>query len=163
VSGAGDGPTAPALSWWRWVGLAALAGVALLPLLPVLSARLPGAAFIARTFDPWFALHCERDASRTLALGGAPWAVCARCAGIYFGLGLGAALGRPRLSPAQLRLWVVCAAAFMVADVALEHFGWHEPSAPVRVLSGLLLAYPVGVGLGALVRRAPNVTTAQSP
>lgn len=150
------------LEWVRWLGVAALSSIALLPLLPVLAALLPAMAGVERLLGVWFDLHCERDPARTLTLGGVPLAVCARCSGIYFGLGLGAAMRRPRLSPPALRGWVLAGAALMVADVVLERAGLHGPWAPLRVLTGLLLAYPVGAGLGLLLQRAP-MTAAQSP
>ena len=146
----------------RWVVVVLLVGLALLPLLSVLSVLVPPLAPLERLFRPWFDLHCERDPARTLTLLGVPLGVCARCSGIYFGLGLGAALRRPRLSPAATRAWVLLAAALMLADVALERYGWHGPAAPLRVLTGLLLAYPVGVGLALLVQPTPTTTSAQN-
>lgn len=136
----------------RWGGVLALSAIALLPLLPVIAAVVPGLSPLARLFGVWFDLHCERDPARTLLLGGVPLAVCARCSGIYFGLGLGAAVRRPRLSPRALRGWVMAAAVFMLLDVELERRGLHGAWAVLRVLTGLLLAYPVGAGLGLLVR-----------
>jgi uncharacterized membrane protein len=132
-------------------------------LLPVLVALLPALSPVERFFAVWFDLHCERDPGRTLSLGGVPLAVCARCSGIYWGLGLGAAVRLPPLTPNALRLWVFGAATLMLADIELEQLGWHGPWPLLRVLTGLLLGYPVGVGLGALVQRAPTRSAAQSP
>jgi uncharacterized membrane protein len=151
------------IEWTRWLGVAALSSIALLPLLPVLAALLPALSNVERLFAVWFDLHCERDPARTLGLGGVPLAICARCSGIYFGLGLGAALRLPRLSPPALRGWVLAAAALMIGDVALERAGLHGAWSALRVLTGLLLAYPVGVGLGALLQRTPASSAAQSP
>lgn len=157
-------PGAAGRAGWRWLGVAALSAIALLPLLPVLVALVPGLGSLGRFFGGWFELHCERDPSRTLVLGGVPLAVCARCSGVYFGLGLGAALRRPRLSPRALRGWVLAAAALMLLDVALERRGLHGAWAWLRVLTGLLLAHPVGAGLALLVQGAPTTAKpAQSP
>ena len=139
----------------RWIGVGALAAIGLLPLLPVLVAVAPSLAPAGRVFSVWFDLHCERDPARTLMLGGVPLAVCARCSGIYFGLGLGAALRLPRLSPPALRGWVLAAAALMWLDVELERRGFHGAWSGLRVLTGLLLAYPVGAGLGLVAQGAP--------
>lgn len=147
----------------RWLGVVALAAIALLPLLPVLTASWPALAPVERAFNAWFALHCERDAARTLRLGGVPLAACARCSGVYFGLGLGALVRWPRLSPRALRGWVLGAAALMIADVALEHAGLRGAWAALRVLTGLLLAYPVGAGVALLVQRDAANRTAQRP
>ncbi len=147
----------------RWAGIVLLGGVALLPVLSVLSALVPALTPLERAVQPWFDLHCERDPARTLRLWGVPLGVCARCSGIYFGLGLGALVRRPRLSPAGLRGWVLTAAALMLADVALERYAVHGPTAVLRIVTGLLLSYPVGVGLALLVQGAPTLPAAHKP
>lgn len=147
----------------RSAGVTGLAAIALLPLLPVISAIWPPLSPLERAFAGWFELQCERDPARTLSLGGVPLAVCARCSGIYFGLGLGAAVRRPRLSPRALRAWVLAAGALLVTDVALERAGLHSAWSALRLLTGLLLAYPVGVAVGSLVQRARAPLPAQSP
>jgi uncharacterized membrane protein len=147
----------------RWLGVVVLWSVALLPLLPVFAALLPALSLLERAFALWFDLHCERDPARTLSWAGTPLAVCARCSGVYFGLGLGAMLRSPRLSPDALRLWVFAGATLMLADVMFEQQGLHGAWAALRVLSGVLLAYPVGVGLSRLVQPAPATAASQSP
>jgi uncharacterized membrane protein len=132
----------------RWALGALLASVGLWPLLPVASHYWPVTLPLERALALWFDLHCERDPARTLSVLGVPLAVCARCSGIYFGLGIGALLGWPRLTPRALRLWMLGAAALMLADVALETRGMHGAWAAVRLLTGMLLAYPVGSALG---------------
>jgi uncharacterized membrane protein len=139
----------------RLLGAVLLGAFALSPLLPLLTRHWPEAAGVERVFALWFDVHCERDPARTSSLGGVPLAVCARCSGIYFGLGLGAIVRRPRLSPPALRYWVMVGAALMLLDVVLEEQGLHGPWPTLRLLSGLALAYPVGVGLGAALTRAP--------
>ena len=145
----------------RLLGVGLLASLALLPLLPLLSKYWPASAAVERAFAVWFNLHCQRDPARTLALFGVPLAVCARCSGIYFGLGIGALLRWPRLTPRGLWLWVLLAAGSMLLDVALEARGLHGPIAPLRLLTGLLLAYPVGAALASTI--APQRARAQSP
>ena len=153
--------TAPG-SRWRLPALAGLSALALLPLLPLVSSVLPPFRALEQVADHWFDLHCHRDPARTLHWLGVPLAVCARCSGIYFGLGLGAALRRPRLSPRALRFWMLGAAALMVVDIALEARGLHGSWSWLRLTTGMLLAYPVGSALAALVSRgpeAPELTT----
>ena len=59
---------------------------------------------------------------------------------------------------------LAAAAVFMLLDVELEHRGLHGAWPVLRVLTGLLLAYPVGAGLALLVQGAPTSPgTAQSP
>lgn len=144
---------------WRAPALLALSAVALLPLLPVLGALSPALVPLERLADGWFDLHCHRDPARTPQLFGVPLAVCARCSGIYFGLGLGAALRWPSLTPPQIRGWVLAAATLMVGDVLLEARGIHGPWPSLRLLTGLALAYPVGNALGALASRRRAATT----
>jgi uncharacterized membrane protein len=145
---------------WRVPALLALSASALLPLLPLLSALLPALVPLERLADGWFELHCHRDPARTPQLLGVPLAVCARCSGIYVGLGLGAALRWPALTPPQVRRWVLAGALLMVGDVLLEARGLHGPWPSLRLLTGLALAYPVGTALGALVSRRHRAATA---
>jgi uncharacterized membrane protein len=140
----------------RLIGAALLGCFAAAPLLPQLARYWPASAPLERAARVWFELHCERDPARTLSLFGVPLGVCARCSGIYFGVGLGALLRFPRLSEQATRRWVGLGAALMLLDVSLEDFGWHASWPAVRVVTGVLLAYPVGVGLGALLARAPS-------
>ena len=147
----------------RVLGVVVLAASAALPLLPLLTKYVPASSALERAASLWFDLHCQRDPARTLSLFGVPLAVCARCSGIYFGLGAGAALRRPRLGPGALRLWVLAAAALMLLDVALEANAFHGPWAAWRVLTGVLLSYPVGMGLAEAALGAPARASAQSP
>jgi uncharacterized membrane protein len=137
----------------RFLGVALLASIGVWPLLPVLSSTWPALAPLERLLQPWFALQCERDPARTLWLGKTALAVCARCSGIYFGLGLGALVRRPALAARGLALWALGAAALMLIDVALERGGAHGAWATLRLATGALLGYPVGAGLAALLAR----------
>lgn len=139
-----------------WFGIAALVVVGALPFVPLAVHTWPALAPLGHVLDAWFTLQCERDAQRTLTCGGVPLAVCARCSGIYFGVGLGGLLRRPALSPQRLRSWVGLAALAMLADVALERAGLHGPWTLLRLSTGLLLGYPLGAGLGARFARAPE-------
>jgi uncharacterized membrane protein len=118
-----------------------LVAVGLAPFVPALGSHVAALAGLGRALDAWFSFQCERDPARMLGFG----AVCARCLGLYVGLGLGALVGRPRLSSPRLELWLAGAVLAMGADVATEALGWRGPSAPVRLATGLALAYPAGV------------------
>jgi uncharacterized membrane protein len=130
-----------------------LVGLGLLPLLPPLLHRVPALSVLADACERWFTFQCQRDPQRVLYVLGQPLPVCARCTGIYFGLGAGALLGRPRLEPRALRTWVTIASALMLLDVLSEALGLRPAWAPLRVFSGALLAYPVGVAVVASVAR----------
>ena len=133
-----------------WLGRAARGALIVAGLLPVLVfalGRVPGLAGVARFLDGWFAFQCERDPARTLGLGGTMLPVCVRCLGIYLGLGLGALVLRPRLKVWPLRIWVGVASVLMLADVGSEFLGFRPAWAPLRLMTGILLAYPVGSSL----------------
>ena len=116
--------------------------VGLSPFLPALFERV-GAAPAAQALDAWFHFQCERDPARMLTVG----AVCARCLGLYVGLGLGALVARPRLGSRRLELWLALAALAMLADVGSEWLGWRPAWAPLRLGTGLALGYPAGVAV----------------
>jgi uncharacterized membrane protein len=118
---------------------AALVVVGLTPFLPpLLERRVPG---VAAGLDAWFGFQCERDPVRMLGVG----AVCARCLGLYVGLGAGALVGRPRLRGRRLELWLAVAVLAMLFDVGTEWLGWRPAWAAVRLGTGLALGYPAGV------------------
>jgi uncharacterized membrane protein len=117
-----------------------LVAIALAPFVPALATHVPLLAPLGRALDAWFAVQCERDPSRMLGAG----AVCARCLGIYVGLGLGAVVARPRLAWPGLELAVATAGFMLLLDVASEAFGARGPSAPLRLATGLGFGYFVG-------------------
>jgi uncharacterized membrane protein len=120
---------------------ALLVAVGIAPFVPALAFRFASLAPFAHALDAWFAFQCERDPARMLGVG----AVCARCLGIYAGLGLGAALARPKLPPPWLELGLGAAVLALLSDVASEAFGWRGASAPLRLATGFLLGYAAGV------------------
>jgi uncharacterized membrane protein len=117
------------------------------PFIPHLVEGVPVLGSIGAALDAWFSFQCQRDPARTLHFLGRLLPVCARCLGIYLGLGLGAVLLRPRLGVWPLRIWVGVAALVMLLDVWTEALGMRPPSAPLRLFTGLLLSYPVGAAL----------------
>lgn len=136
---------APAL--WRRAAVLVVASMALWPLAPLLATHWPLTRSSCQLLDKWFELQCERDPARSLHLFGTQLGVCARCSGIYWGLGFGALLGWPRLGAKSLRLWVLSAALLMLLDIELEARALHGAWPTARVLSGVLLGLPVGAGL----------------
>lgn len=135
-----------------WAVRTALLLVGLAPLVPPLTAGIPGLERVGESLDVWFAFQCHRDPGRSAHLLERALPVCTRCLGIYSGLGLGGLLAWPRLGPWSLRLWVGVAAGLMILDVALERAGIHASWPLARLLSGLALAYPVGAALVQAVR-----------
>lgn len=133
---------------------AALVLIGFGPVWVPLAGDVPGLSAIAHLLDGWYEFQCHRDPGRTIYLGALSLAVCTRCAGIYLGLGLGALALQPRLGAWPLRAWVAGAALLMVLDVATESVGLRPAWAPLRLMTGLLLAYPVGVAVVLAARGA---------
>ena len=111
--------------------------------------RAPG---FGRVLEAWFSLQCEREPSR----GFPGVAVCARCLGIYVGLGLGALVGRPRLPLGWLQLWIALAALALLADTLTEAHALRPASASLRFFTGALLAYPIALVIGFALAPAPG-------
>lgn len=133
-----------------WLGRAVrvlLVVVGIAPIATPFFAQLPGLRWIALPFETWFEFQCHRESGRSFELFGVLMSVCSRCFGIYFGLGLGALVLRPRLEVWPLRIWVGLGAVVMILDVATEGLAMRPPSGWVRVVTGLFLAYPVGTAL----------------
>ena len=142
-------------------GVLLLVGVS--PFLPALFTHV-GAGSAAALLDGWFRFQCERDPVRMLGVG----AVCARCLGLYVGLGAGALLLRPRLGGRRLELWLAVAVVAMLLDVASEALGWRPAWAPLRLATGLALGYPAGVAVIAGLEGwsdggRPDAALAQNP
>lgn len=129
------------------VARALLVAVGVSPFIPSLTQGVPGLSVIGEVLGGWFGFQCSRDPGRTLHVLGDALPICVRCLGIYLGLGLGGVLARPRLGVWPLRIWVAVAALSMVLDVVTESLGLRPPWAPLRLATGLALAYPVGVAV----------------
>ncbi len=136
-----------AARWASHVARALLVLVGISPFLPRLVGDVPVLGAVAHAFEAWFAFQCYRDPARTQHFLGELLPVCTRCLGIYLGLGLGALILRPRLSVWPLRIWVGLGAVFMLLDVATEFLDMRPAWAPLRLATGLFLAYPVGTAV----------------
>jgi uncharacterized membrane protein len=78
-----------------------------------------------------FSFVCHQQPERSLWLGGAPLAVCVRCAGIYFGAFLGLLLDLP-----GRRGLLLTAAALLALDWITEAAGVRQPSLAIRWITG---------------------------
>lgn len=142
--------------WPGRVVRAVLVLIGLSPFFPLLFESLPVLRHVGAAFDAWFQFQCHREAARSLGVYGHLLPVCSRCFGIYAGLGLGAAILRPKLGVWPLRIWVGTAALVMILDVATEGLGMRPESAWLRVITGILLSYPVGAALVRAARAEPE-------
>jgi uncharacterized membrane protein len=112
--------------------------IALLGVSPMLHIVAPQ-GFLAR----WFAFQCHGRLDRSVALFGHWFPVCSRCLGIYLGLTVGALLPLRSLSMTTRRAWLFAAAASMVLEVVIQDSMNHRPYHALRILTGVLLAWPV--------------------
>jgi uncharacterized membrane protein len=115
--------------------------VAVAPFLPHILAGTPGLGAALDVIERWFRFQCERDPLRSFA----GVAVCARCLGIYVGFGLGGAIGRPRLPVRAVQVWILAALLLLLGDVLSEALEVRPAWAALRVATGSLLAYPIGL------------------
>jgi uncharacterized membrane protein len=132
-----------------------VAAIGMLPLVAWLARFMPLLLGVARALEPWFDFQCHRDPQRTLSLLGQRFPVCARCAGIYVGLLLGAAIvsRAPRRRLVQAMALGVVA---IVADVGTEALGLRIPSLGLRTATGVLLAYPASCWVVREARGCPS-------
>lgn len=107
---------------------------------------------IGYALDPWFRLQCHGILDRTLAAGGHYFPVCSRCLGIYAGLFMAAVLARPVLMPAKRRAWILGAVALMVIEVIVQDRTGHRPYHALRLLTGVLLSWPIALTLMGVAR-----------
>lgn len=142
-------------AWAAWaVTLACAAGlVALIVLAPVLRAR--GAALASYLIYQFFKVTCHQIPERSFQIGGHPFAVCARCFGLYAGALLGVAvypLARPLTRVwAPHRRWLLLAAVPTTVDFLLGFTGlWdntHWSRFSTASLLGAAAAFYVVPGL----------------
>ena len=134
--------------------------LALLPFLPPLL-TLTGKVALAERIDGWFLGFCHRLPERSLHLGGELMPLCSRCLGITTGAGLGLLLGWPYYGLRALRISVSVAAALLFIELTTQDLGWHPVFHPSRLLTGFLVAYPLGAAATALAAMLRKKTPAR--
>ena len=140
---------------WFEIAIRAFGGfLVLLPLLPAYF-YAHGHEVLGDAFDIW-TYACHRQPERSLSLFGEVMPLCSRCYGIIGGLGLGMLVARPFYGLRVLRWCLTIGAAFMFLELTTQDLGWHRVFHPTRLLSGLLVSFPVGAAAGALARGWPN-------
>lgn len=107
----------------------------------------------AAALDLPFRFLCHRIPERVISVWDTPMPVCSRCAGIWLGLSISAAVAWPVLSLRVLRVVVPVAMALMLGEIVTQDLGWHPVFHPTRLLSGLLLSVPFGGAVGAMIDR----------
>jgi uncharacterized membrane protein len=126
----------PAIAWG-----AALAGL-LLPLAPAVWIRFGiGPDFLPAWIRFGFSNACHQIPERSFFLFGEPFAVCARCYGVYAGYAAGTAAwflfrGRRDLNAPRPAVFAACLAP-AAADFCLAHLGLFDSSNGLRMITGL--------------------------
>ena len=160
-----------ACSYFVWAAAAALVlgFVSLVVVAP--AARAGGHTLSAFFLYEMFGRVCHQIPSRAFYLAGHPFAVCARCTGIYFGFAAGVLLyplvRSLNRTDFPARKWLLLAAAPAALDFALGFTGiWentHLSRALTGALPGLAVAFYVVPGLldlGQMVReRRPHMAS----
>ena len=120
--------------------------------LPLLQALLP-LGLLGEALELPFVLICHRLPERTLELAGVAMPLCSRCAGIFSGLALGAALCWPRLTLPRARLALLAAGLLMLGDVLTQDLGVHPMWHATRLATGALLGWVASAALMAAIMR----------
>jgi uncharacterized membrane protein len=126
---------------WAIVAMLALLFVSLIIIAPLALAHRHD--LTALVIYQSFSRFCHQIPERSFYLDGHPFAVCARCTGIYFGFAAGA-LSYPlvrslKRSDAPARQWLLVALVPMALDFALDFFGVWQNTHLTRSATGALL------------------------
>jgi uncharacterized membrane protein len=119
--------------------------LAALPWLTVLLSKFHGTYAISETLRDVYGFQCHQRASRSFSWLGVSLPVCARCTGIYFGLGFAVLVRRPQLRLNSLKAWLLLGALFLALDVATEYVGLRPTSALFRFVTGAFLSYGIAL------------------
>jgi len=126
---------------WCITATVTLLFVGLIVVAPLAAAQ--GHDSVALIIYASFSKFCHQIRERSFEVAGHPFAVCARCTGIYFGFAAGVLvypLARSlKQTHAPARLWLIVALAPTAADFALDFFGILENTHLSRLLTGALL------------------------
>ena len=123
---------------------------ALLAVLPWLSALLAGSAYtrhLATVISELYGFQCHQRAARAFTFSGQILPICARCTGIYAGLGLSIWVSRPRLRPGSYKAWFLIGAIVIALDVATELVALRPASAWFRAATGAFLSFPIALAI----------------
>jgi uncharacterized membrane protein len=154
---------------WSIVATLVIGFVSLIVVAPLALAR--GHSSSAFVLYEMFGHVCHQIPERAFYIEGHPFAVCARCSGIYFGFAAGVLLyplvRSLRRGDTPARKWLLLAAAPTLLDFALGFFGvlenTHWSRAVTGALFGAVAAFYVVPGLLDLSRmgfkRQPSYST----
>jgi uncharacterized membrane protein len=119
--------------------------LAALPWLTVLFAKFHATFAVSEILRDLYGFQCHQRTSRSLVWLGVSLPVCARCTGIYFGLGFAVLVRRPQVRLDPLKAWLLLGALFLALDVATESVGLRPASALFRFATGAFLSYGIAL------------------
>jgi uncharacterized membrane protein len=129
------------LLMWLLVASGSLAMIAIIVLAPLAKAK--GHVQIAATIYQTFSHLCHQLPERSFFIDGHPFAVCARCTGIYAGFAMAAVvyplMRSLRQTEAPRRKWLFIAAVPLAIDFLFEFSGVGHNTHSSRLLTGALL------------------------
>ena len=154
---------------WAITATVTLVFVSLVVVAPL--ALAGGHDFAALVIDNAFGRVCHQIPERSFYLAGHPFAVCARCTGIYFGFAAGVLLyplvRSLKEGCAPARTWLLIALLPTALDFTLGFFGVWENTHLTRSVTGALLgtvtAFYVVPGLMDLSRLSFSRSAESSP
>lgn len=121
-------------------------------------ARSSGAEVMASTVRWALSPLCHQATTRSLLVAGAPMALCARCLAIYAAFGLvawGVSLIGRRCTRLEIPMWVVVAGTAPLAiDSLSQLFELRQSSAPLRIVTGILMGASAALYVATSVERA---------
>jgi uncharacterized membrane protein len=126
-----------------WFALATGAMLILALVVGAPLARASNHGLLSLALYKGFSAVCHQIPERSFYIAGYPFAVCARCTGLYVGF-TGALLIYPlvvslKRTYAPARKWLLLAAIPLLVDVALNFFGIWENTHTSRFITGALL------------------------
>jgi uncharacterized membrane protein len=129
------------LAMWLLAASGSLAVIAIIIGAPL--ALAAGHGRLAATIYQAFSHVCHQLPERSFFVEGHPFAVCARCTGIYGGFAVATVLypliRSLRQTEAPARKWLFIAAAPLAIDFAIEFFGIGHNTHASRLFTGALL------------------------
>lgn len=109
-----------------------------------------------------FRVLCHGIERRSLTMFDAAMPICARCTGIYIGLlaGVVAFMIFPLIEERIMRMTMYAAALPMALDGMTQAFGLRESTNPLRLITGFVAAFALGIwALSAIERQQPQAVS----
>jgi len=101
----------------------------------------------------WFKYICHQDPARSFHINGKQMNLCARCTGLYAGLGIGIAagiliqliFGVLDFTFIQLTLIIIIGIGPLAVDGLTQFVKWRESNNYIRLVTGLICGITLGI------------------